>query len=153
MIPPREKPAVLPMTRGGTRTGTLPKEKIDDRLPPPGTVLTRKYKGGTVQVKVLANGFEYAGVRSEHQWNPGANPAKVTTQYFYDQLNRQIGVKEAIGTPLERQTSFVYDRADNLIAEVDPLAEPHHVRVRQTEPADRGAERRSASALRPCTTR
>jgi hypothetical protein len=62
VIPPREKPvAVLPMVRGGTRTGPLPKEKQDDRLPPPGTVLTRKYKGGTVQVKVLAQGFEYAG--------------------------------------------------------------------------------------------
>jgi len=58
---PREKPAVLPMVRGGIRTGTLPKEKSDERLPPPGTVLTRKYKGGTVQVKVLAQGFEYAG--------------------------------------------------------------------------------------------
>src|SRR5882762_11257174 len=33
VIPPREKPAVLPMVRGGTRTGTLPKEKQDDRLP------------------------------------------------------------------------------------------------------------------------
>ena len=32
---PREKPAVLPMVRGGTRTGTLTKEKQDDRLPPP----------------------------------------------------------------------------------------------------------------------
>jgi hypothetical protein len=62
VIPPREKPAsVLPMTRGGTRTGALPQEKGDDRLPPPGTVLTRKYKGGTVQVKVLSQGFEYAG--------------------------------------------------------------------------------------------
>jgi hypothetical protein len=64
VIPPREKPspAVLPMTRGGgTRTGTLAKEKQDDRLPPPGTVLTRKYKGGTVQVKVLPGGFEYEG--------------------------------------------------------------------------------------------
>jgi hypothetical protein len=62
VIPPREKPAtVLPLTRGGTRTGTLAKEKGDDRLPPPGTVLTRKYKGDTVQVKVLAQGFEYAG--------------------------------------------------------------------------------------------
>jgi hypothetical protein len=63
VIPPREKPAaaVLPMTRGGTRTGTLPPEKQDDRLPPPGTVLTRKYKGGTVQVKVLPQGFEYEG--------------------------------------------------------------------------------------------
>jgi hypothetical protein len=58
---PKEKPAVLPMTRGGTRAGTLPRERQDDRLPPPGTVLTRKYKGGTVQVKVLASGFEYDG--------------------------------------------------------------------------------------------
>ncbi len=48
------------MTRGRTRTGTLP-AKADDRLPPPGTVLTRKYKGGSVQVKVLAQGFEYDG--------------------------------------------------------------------------------------------
>ena len=61
ILPPREKPAVLPLARGGTRTGTLAKEKGDDRLPPPGTVLTRKYKGGSVQVKVLAQGFEYAG--------------------------------------------------------------------------------------------
>jgi hypothetical protein len=58
---PREKPAVLPLVRGGTRTGTLPQEKHDDRLPPPGTVLTRKYKGDTVQVKILASDFEYAG--------------------------------------------------------------------------------------------
>src|SRR5829696_3160590 len=36
ILPPREKPAVLPLVRGGTRTGTLPKEKSDDRLPPPG---------------------------------------------------------------------------------------------------------------------
>ena len=63
ILPPREKPAVLPLVRGGTRTGTLPREKQDDRLPPPGTVLTRKYKGGAVQVKVLADGFEYAGQR------------------------------------------------------------------------------------------
>ena len=33
----------------------------DDRLPPPGSVLTRKYKGGVVQVKVLDDGFEHAG--------------------------------------------------------------------------------------------
>src|SRR5437764_10222902 len=30
VLPPREKPAVLPRVRGGTRTGTLPKEKGDD---------------------------------------------------------------------------------------------------------------------------
>jgi hypothetical protein len=33
----------------------------DGRLPPPGTVLSRPYKGGTVQVQVLAHGFEYRG--------------------------------------------------------------------------------------------
>jgi hypothetical protein len=33
----------------------------DDRLPPPGTVITRTYKGETLQVKVLADGFEYEG--------------------------------------------------------------------------------------------
>ncbi len=33
----------------------------DDRLPPPGTVITRKYKGGVLQVKVLPHGFEYEG--------------------------------------------------------------------------------------------
>jgi hypothetical protein len=31
------------------------------RLPPPGSVLTRDYKGQTVQVKVLPNGFEFEG--------------------------------------------------------------------------------------------
>jgi hypothetical protein len=33
----------------------------DGRLPPPGTVLTRKYKGEALQVQVLADGFEYRG--------------------------------------------------------------------------------------------
>ncbi len=48
-------------TVGPVRTGTLPREKADGRLPPPGTVLTRKYKASVIQVKVLANGFEYEG--------------------------------------------------------------------------------------------
>jgi hypothetical protein len=33
----------------------------DPRLPCPGTVLTRPYRGEVLQVRVLANGFEYAG--------------------------------------------------------------------------------------------
>lgn len=63
VIPPREKRAAAPepAARGGTKTGTLPEPKGDDRLPPPGSVLTRAYKGGSVQVKVLTGGFEYAG--------------------------------------------------------------------------------------------
>ncbi len=35
--------------------------KADDRLPPPGTVLTRQYKGQVVQVRVLPDGFEFEG--------------------------------------------------------------------------------------------
>ena len=33
----------------------------DDRLPPPGTVLTRLYKGETLQIQVLPRGFEFQG--------------------------------------------------------------------------------------------
>ena len=33
----------------------------DERLPPPGTVIARQYKGRTLQVKVRADGFEYEG--------------------------------------------------------------------------------------------
>jgi hypothetical protein len=33
--------------------------KRDIRLPEPGTLLTREFKGQTFVVKVLANGFEY----------------------------------------------------------------------------------------------
>ena len=33
----------------------------DDRLPFPGTVLTRSYKGQTLHVRVLASGFEFDG--------------------------------------------------------------------------------------------
>ena len=35
----------------------------DRRLPLPGTVLRRKYKGGVLEVKVLADGFEFEGER------------------------------------------------------------------------------------------
>jgi hypothetical protein len=34
---------------------------VDHRLPPPGTILTRPYKGQLVQVQVLTDGFAYAG--------------------------------------------------------------------------------------------
>ena len=32
---------------------------LDPRLPLPGTILTRRYKGAALRVQVLANGFEY----------------------------------------------------------------------------------------------
>jgi hypothetical protein len=34
---------------------------VDPRLPPPGTILTRPYKGQKLQVQVLHDGFAYAG--------------------------------------------------------------------------------------------
>jgi hypothetical protein len=34
---------------------------IDQRLPPPGTILTRPYKGLLIEVQVLTEGFAYAG--------------------------------------------------------------------------------------------
>jgi Protein of unknown function (DUF2924) len=58
VTPPRAGAA--PVEAGPRRTGVLPRA-ADGRLPPPGTVLTRRYKGGVVQVKVLSDGFEYAG--------------------------------------------------------------------------------------------
>ena len=36
----------------------LPGSEPDPRLPPPGSVLARPYKGDTIQVRVLADGFE-----------------------------------------------------------------------------------------------
>ena len=45
------------------KTNALPAPKVTahDRLPLPGTVLTRKYRGRQVEAKVLPNGFEYDG--------------------------------------------------------------------------------------------
>jgi hypothetical protein len=58
MNPPRTMPAEVSEDRTSTRILAF---QPDDRLPPPGTVLTRKYKGGVLQVKVLPHGFEYEG--------------------------------------------------------------------------------------------
>ena len=50
-----------------TTTSTTPPQPvsipapIDQRLPPPGTILTRPYKGQLLQVQVLTEGFAYAG--------------------------------------------------------------------------------------------
>jgi Protein of unknown function (DUF2924) len=56
--PPDAKPAADATTRTVVRPAGF---ALDDRLPPAGTVITRKYKGGAIQVKVLADGFEYSG--------------------------------------------------------------------------------------------
>jgi len=62
IVAPRQKP--VPVAAGPTRTVTREVAPAGDtRLPPPGSVITRKYKGTVVQVKVLSDGFEYAGER------------------------------------------------------------------------------------------
>jgi hypothetical protein len=43
-----------------TTTGVL-RSQADTRIPPPGSVLTRVYKGEALQVKVLDEGFEFEG--------------------------------------------------------------------------------------------
>ncbi len=55
---PRVKDAAASAER--TATKTLPTQ-ADNRLPPPGTILTRPYKGQIVQVQVLHSGFAYQG--------------------------------------------------------------------------------------------
>lgn len=53
--PPRA-PAAVPQTQAAQALA-----KRSSRLPPPGSILTRPYKGETLQVKVLPQGFEYEG--------------------------------------------------------------------------------------------
>jgi hypothetical protein len=56
-------PAVKDLESGPadrTTTDVLPL-RADDRLPPPGTVITRNYKGEALQVRVLEHGFEFEG--------------------------------------------------------------------------------------------
>ncbi len=45
---------------GPTSVGTID-ISMDGRLPMPGAVITRRYKGRTVEVRVLPRGFEYEG--------------------------------------------------------------------------------------------
>jgi len=55
LYPPRTEPAV---PKPEAPPAPLPR---DGRLPPPGTVLARPYRGETLQVRVLDDGFEFHG--------------------------------------------------------------------------------------------
>jgi len=57
LTPPRKR-AVNAPERTVVGRLDLPDE---NRLPPPGSILTRKYKGEVVQVRVLPKGFDYNG--------------------------------------------------------------------------------------------
>ena len=57
LSPPRPPPTIsIPTTGNGSAKLAV---KRNDRLPPAGTLLTRPYKGTTVQVRVLEHGFVY----------------------------------------------------------------------------------------------
>jgi hypothetical protein len=58
LSPPKAKAG--PAVAERTRTAAL-RVKGDDRLPLPGTVITRAYKGESLHVKVLPHGFEFEG--------------------------------------------------------------------------------------------
>ena len=47
-------------TKNKPRSLASPRPR-DPRLPPPGSWLTRSYKGRTIEVKVLSQGFQYQG--------------------------------------------------------------------------------------------
>ena len=59
LSPPKPK-LTSPTPASKTKTAALAL-KGDDRLPPAGTVITREYKGQSLQVKVLPKGFEFEG--------------------------------------------------------------------------------------------
>jgi hypothetical protein len=54
-------PADRPTPAAESARATAPAAALDPRLPAVGTVLTRKYKGGVVRVKVQPDGLEYDG--------------------------------------------------------------------------------------------
>ena len=59
LSPPRvAKDAPMPANGNGKASRRIP---MDSRLPLPGTILTRWYKGQTLKVQVLRHGFEYGG--------------------------------------------------------------------------------------------
>ena len=52
-----------PRTATDASAAVVPASAVDRRLPPAGTAITRRYKGRTISVIVLADGFEYDGER------------------------------------------------------------------------------------------
>jgi hypothetical protein len=59
LSPPKVRP--VPVNAIERTTTSAVRLQGDDRLPPPGALLTRQYKGEDMQVRVLEGGFEYDG--------------------------------------------------------------------------------------------
>ena len=66
--------------------------RTDNRLPPSGSVITRLYKGDSLQVKVLDDGFEFEG---ETFTSLSAVARKITGQHMNGFLFFRLG-KEAV---------------------------------------------------------
>ena len=67
-LSPKTKPTpsavlrvVSPITQPETALENLPVRPRDNRLPAPGSIITKTYRGKTIEVKVLENGVEYQG--------------------------------------------------------------------------------------------
>ena len=58
LSPPRPKPADAPQPPSPAAAVASAR---DARLPPVGSILARRYRGQTLQVRVLADGFEFEG--------------------------------------------------------------------------------------------
>ena len=87
---PRTEKRTLPMV--ATPVCRVLPERQDRRLPIPGTVISRPYKGQTLQVSVLSDGFEYEG---ETYKSLSAVAKKITGShcngYLFFRLNQQEG--------------------------------------------------------------
>src|SRR5271156_401118 len=57
LSPPKAKPS----DPDAARTTTISFDAENSRLPMPGTIITRDYKGRRLEVKVLTSGFEFEG--------------------------------------------------------------------------------------------
>jgi hypothetical protein len=57
----RLSPPPAPEAAPERTTTAVLRGKGDTRVPPPGSVITRVYKGETLQVKILDDGFEFEG--------------------------------------------------------------------------------------------
>ena len=92
MNPPKVK-ATIPFKGADVTTATV-RTRGHDRLPPPGTLITREYKGELMQVRVVANGFEYEG---EIYKSLSAVAKKITGQhcngYYFFRLGGSGGGK------------------------------------------------------------
>jgi hypothetical protein len=66
--------------------------RADNRLPPPGSIISRVYKNETLQVKVLAEGLEFEG---EVFGSLSAVAKKITGQHMNGYLFFKLG-KEAV---------------------------------------------------------